>query len=76
MWFILLSFLPDWFVSYFVHIIFGAGVIGIIAGTFLSKIPLSTQDEMILTRVDFASSFKFNFSAFGRSSFFLLFALW
>ena len=43
MWFILLSFLPDWFVSYFVHIIFGAGVIGIIAGTFLSKIPFINQ---------------------------------
>jgi hypothetical protein len=43
MWFILLSFLPDWFVSYFVHIIFGAGVIGIIAGTFLSKVPFISQ---------------------------------
>jgi len=42
MWF-LLSFLPDWFVGYFVHIIFGVGVIGIIAGTFLSKIPFISQ---------------------------------
>jgi hypothetical protein len=42
MWFFL-SFLPDWFVSYFVHIIFGAGVIGIIAGAFLTKIPFISQ---------------------------------
>ena len=38
MWFIL-SFLPDWFVTYFVHIIFGAGLSGLLVGTFLSKIP-------------------------------------
>ena len=43
MWYILLSFLPDWFVSYFVHLIFGAGVIGIVAGTFLSKVPFISQ---------------------------------
>ena len=43
MWYVLLSFLPDWFVSYFVHLIFGAGVIGIIAGTFLSKVPFISQ---------------------------------
>ena len=43
MWYVLLSFLPDWFVGYFVHIIFGAGVIGIIAGTLLSKVPFINQ---------------------------------
>jgi len=43
MWYILLSFLPDWFVTYFVHLIFGAGVIGIVAGTFLSKVPFISQ---------------------------------
>lgn len=43
MWYILLSFVPDWFISYFVHLIFGAGVIGIIAGTFLSKVPFVSQ---------------------------------
>jgi hypothetical protein len=43
MWYVLLSFLPDWFVSYFVHLIFGAGVIGIVAGTFLSKVPFISQ---------------------------------
>lgn len=42
MWF-LLSFLPDWFVTYFVHIIFGAGLVGIIAGAFLTKIPFVSQ---------------------------------
>lgn len=42
MWFIL-SFLPDWFVTYFVHIIFGAGLIGIFAGAFLTKIPFVSQ---------------------------------
>jgi hypothetical protein len=43
MWYVLLSFLPDWFVTYFVHLIFGAGVIGILAGTFLSKVPFVSQ---------------------------------
>jgi hypothetical protein len=47
MWFFL-SFLPDWFVSYFVHIIFGAGVIGIIAGAFLSKIPFISQYGVLI----------------------------
>jgi hypothetical protein len=42
MWFFL-SFLPDWFITYFVHLIFGAGVIGILAGTFLSKVPFVSQ---------------------------------
>lgn len=42
MWF-LLSFVPDWFINYFVHIIFGAGVIGIIVGAFLSKVPFVSQ---------------------------------
>jgi hypothetical protein len=42
MWFFL-TFLPDWFVTYFVHLIFGAGVIGIVAGTFLSKVPFISQ---------------------------------
>jgi hypothetical protein len=42
MWF-LLSFVPDWFINYFVHIIFGAGVVGIIVGAFLSKVPFVSQ---------------------------------
>ena len=42
MWF-LLSFVPDWFVSYFVHIIFSVGVTGIIVGAFLSKVPFVSQ---------------------------------
>jgi hypothetical protein len=42
MWF-LLSFVPNWFIDYFVHIIFGAGVIGIIVGAFLSKVPFVSQ---------------------------------
>ena len=42
MWF-LLSFVPDWFINYFVHIIFGAGVVGIIVGAFLSKVPFVNQ---------------------------------
>ena len=42
MWFIL-SFLPDWFVTYFVHLIFGAGLFGVIAGAFLTKVPFISQ---------------------------------
>lgn len=42
MWF-LLSFVPDWFINYFVHIIFGVGVVGIIIGAFLSKVPFVSQ---------------------------------
>jgi len=42
MWF-LLSFIPDWFINYFVHIIFGVGVVGIIVGAFLSKVPFVSQ---------------------------------
>lgn len=42
MWF-LLSFVPDWFINYFVHIIFGAGVVGIVVGAFLSKVPFVSQ---------------------------------
>jgi hypothetical protein len=42
MWF-LLSFIPDWFIDYFVHIIFGTGLIGIIVGTFLTKISFVNQ---------------------------------
>jgi ABC-type phosphate transport system auxiliary subunit len=48
MWFVFLSFLPDWFVSYFVHIIFGAGLVGIIAGAFLSKIPFVNQYGVLI----------------------------
>jgi hypothetical protein len=47
MWF-LLSFVPDWFINYFVHIIFGAGLIGIIAGAFLSKIPFVNQYGVLI----------------------------
>lgn len=38
-----MSFLPDWFITYFVHLIFGAGLIGIIAGAFLTRIPFISQ---------------------------------
>ena len=47
MWF-LLSFVPDWFINYFVHIIFGAGVIGIVAGAFLSKVPFVSQYGVLI----------------------------
>jgi hypothetical protein len=47
MWF-LLSFVPDWFINYFVHIIFGAGVVGIIAGAFLSKVPFVNQYGVLI----------------------------
>jgi len=47
MWF-LLSFIPDWFVSYFVHIIFSVGLIGIIVGAFLSKIPFVNQYGVLI----------------------------
>jgi len=47
MWF-LLSFVPDWFINYFVHIIFGAGLVGIIAGAFLSKIPFVSQYGLLI----------------------------
>jgi hypothetical protein len=47
MWF-LLSFVPDWFINYFVHIIFSAGLIGIIAGAFLSKIPFVNQYGVLI----------------------------
>jgi len=47
MWFFL-SFLPDWFVTYFVHLIFGAGLVGIIAGAFLSKIPFISQYGVLI----------------------------
>jgi hypothetical protein len=38
MWF-LTSFLPDWFVTYFVHIIFVAGLIGTFAASVVAKVP-------------------------------------
>ena len=47
MWF-LLSFVPDWFINYFVHIIFSVGLIGIIAGAFLSKIPFVNQYGVLI----------------------------
>jgi hypothetical protein len=47
MWF-LLSFIPDWFVSYFVHIIFSVGLIGIIVGAFLSKVPFVNQYGVLI----------------------------
>ena len=47
MWF-LLSFVPDWFVSYFVHIIFSVGVTGIIVGAFLSKVPFVNQYGVLI----------------------------
>jgi len=47
MWF-LLSFVPDWFINYFVHIIFGAGLIGIIVGAFLSKVPFVNQYGVLI----------------------------
>ena len=47
MWF-LLSFVPDWFINYFVHIIFGAGVTGIIVGAFLSKVPFVNQYGVLI----------------------------
>jgi hypothetical protein len=47
MWF-LLSFVPDWFINYFVHIIFGAGVIGVIVGAFLSKVPFVNQYGVLI----------------------------
>jgi hypothetical protein len=46
-----LSFLPDWLISYFVHIVFLAGVIGTIVGTFLNKIPFVNQYGMIIKSV-------------------------
>ena len=47
MWF-LLSFVPDWFINYFVHIIFGVGVVGIIIGAFLSKVPFVNQYGVLI----------------------------
>ena len=47
MWF-LLSFVPDWFINYFVHIIFSAGVTGIIVGAFLSKVPFVNQYGVLI----------------------------
>jgi len=47
MWF-LLSFVPDWFINYFVHIIFNAGLIGIIVGAFLSKVPFVNQYGVLI----------------------------
>ena len=47
MWF-LLSFVPDWFISYFVHIIFSVGVTGIIVGAFLSKVPFVNQYGVLI----------------------------
>ena len=47
MWFVL-SFVPDWFINYFVHIIFSVGLIGIIAGAFLSKIPFVNQYGVLI----------------------------
>jgi len=47
MWF-LLSFVPDWFINYFVHIIFSAGLIGIIVGAFLSKVPFVNQYGVLI----------------------------
>jgi len=47
MWF-LLSFVPDWFINYFVHIIFSVGVTGIIVGAFLSKVPFVNQYGVLI----------------------------
>jgi len=50
MWFIL-SFVPDWFVEYFVHIIFGFGLSGLITGIFLSKIPFIDQYGFLIKTI-------------------------
>jgi hypothetical protein len=47
MWFIL-SFIPDWFINYFVHIIFSVGLTGIIVGAFLSKVPFVNQYGVLI----------------------------
>jgi hypothetical protein len=47
MWF-LLSFVPDWFINYFVHIIFSVGITGIIVGAFLSKVPFVNQYGVLI----------------------------
>ena len=47
----LFAFLPDWLISYFVHIVFLAGVIGTLVGTFLKKIPFVNQYGMIIKSV-------------------------
>ena len=47
MWF-LLSFVPDWFINYFVHIIFSVGVTGIIVGAFLSKVSFVNQYGVLI----------------------------
>jgi len=47
MWF-LLSFIPDWFINYFVHIIFSVGLTGIIVGAFLSKVPFVNQYGVLI----------------------------
>ena len=38
MWF-LTSFLPDWFVTYFVHIIFVVGLVATFAASIVAKVP-------------------------------------
>jgi hypothetical protein len=50
MWFFL-SFVPDWFVEYFVHIIFGVGFSGLITGIFLSKIPFVDQYGFLIKTI-------------------------
>lgn len=50
MWF-LLSFVPNWFVEYFVHIIFGLGFSGLVTGMFLSKIPFISQYGFLIKTV-------------------------
>lgn len=47
----LFAFLPDWLISYFVHIVFLAGLIGTLVGTFLNKIPFVNQYGMIIKGV-------------------------
>lgn len=39
MWF-LTSFLPDWLVTYFVHVIFVVGLVGTFAASLVAKLPI------------------------------------
>jgi len=47
----LFAFLPDWLITYFVHIVFAIGVIGTLVGSFLNNIPLINQYGMIIKGV-------------------------
>jgi hypothetical protein len=47
----LFAFLPDWLITYFVHIVFAIGVIGTLVGSFLNNIPFINQYGMIIKSV-------------------------